>query len=365
VSGSAACTGCGGPLSAGQRFCRRCGTAVAAPAEAAPPTPGSSTGCPQCGHALVPNARFCRGCGAALTPDAADARPSRELASPDEALSPATDPERFRATMPEVGMPELGPQPPAAPRPGRGRAGAPRPGSVTRGDEPATPWTPLAPPRGGARSSPDPSPGAAPSSARQSRVRRLTAVLVVGALVVAGGVLAGRALSGKGATPDTPLPSISRDAMTRQIRTMFRDYHQSLAHGRLDHAFSLMSERKRQDVLDDDLLDEWKQDGASFGKQIEPSRLQVKIVATDAKAGIAAVRISGMPYHDPASLCKTWSGVTWVKYEHGAFHYDPGYSTTTAREAEWKPRALETFGFAASRRPSPDDVARVRSACGS
>jgi hypothetical protein len=335
VSGAAACTGCGGPLSAGQRFCRRCGTPVASAAGSAPPAgspPASSTGCPKCGHALVPNARFCRGCGAALTPDAAVARPSRELASPDGALSPATDPERFRATMPEIEMP---------------------------------------PPRRAARPSPDSPPGGAPSPPRPPRpprglrARRLAAALVAGALVVAGGVLVGSALSGKGATPDTPLPSISRAEMTRRIRTMFRDYHQSLADGRLDHAFSLISERKQQSVRDGDGLDAWKRFGASFGRQIDPSHLQVSIVETDREAGVAGVRISGMPYRDPASPCTTWSGVTWVKYEHGAFHYDPGYSTTRERRITWEPRQLETLGFAATRRPSTADAARVRSACGS
>jgi hypothetical protein len=276
----------------------------------------------------------------ALTPDAAHARPSRELASPDAALSPATDPERFRATMPEVGLPKIG----------RPEFGPPPPS-----------------PRPGARSSPDPSTGAAPSppSQRSVRARRLTAALVAAALVVAGGVLAGRALSGDGVTPDTPLPQISRDEMTGQIRTALRDYHQSLADGRLDHAFSLMSERKQQDVRDGDGLDAWKTYRASFGNQIEPSGLRVKIVETDPKAGIAAVRVSGMPYHDSASLCKTWSGVTWVKYEHGGFHYDPGYSTTNERRGEWELRKLDTLGVAASSRPDPGQEARVRSACGS
>jgi hypothetical protein len=197
------------------------------------------------------------------------------------------------------------------------------------------------------------------------RARRLTAALVVAALVVAGGVLAGRALSGGSGTPDAPLPPISRDEMTRQIRAMFRDYHGSLRDGRLDHAFSLMSERKQRDVRDGDGLGAWKRFGASFGQQIEPSRLQVRIVETDAQAGIAGVRVSAMPYDNPASPCKTWSGVTWAKYEHGGFHYDPGYTTTRERRITWEPLRLQTLGVAASSRPDPGEAARVRGACGS
>jgi hypothetical protein len=310
MSEVAACSGCDAPLSEGQRFCRRCGTPVAAAAAPtpAPPRPASSTGCPTCGHALVPNARFCRGCGAALTTAAAAARPSREQPSP--VASPrllGTDPERWRPTQAEIERPA--PPPPAARAP---PAIAPRP----------------TPPR---------------PSATRVRARQLTAVVVLAALVVAGGMLVGGALSGGGGSA---LPSVSRAEMTRQIRAMLVDYHQALVDRRLDDAFTLISDRKQQEAREEQGgLAEWRKVRAAFGRHIDPSGLRVRIEDADAKTGDVQVAISGMPYDSPSSDCKTWSGLTWVRYEHGAFRYDPGYGTTPERRSEWEPRRTELLGW--------------------
>jgi hypothetical protein len=51
-----------------------------------------------------------------------------------------------------------------------------------------------------------------------------------------------------------------------------------------------------------------------------------------------------MKWNKPGAPCSEWSGITWVKYEEGAWRYDPGYSTSPEREAEWKSRYAELLG---------------------
>ena len=65
---------------------------------------------------------------------------------------------------------------------------------------------------------------------------------------------------------------------------------------------------------------------------------------TEPNEGVAQVDITGMSWSKPGASCTEWSGITWVKYEDGAWKYDPGYSTTPQREREWKPRYAELLG---------------------
>lgn len=77
---------------------------------------------------------------------------------------------------------------------------------------------------------------------------------------------------------------------------------------------------------------------------LDPSALVVEIDYADRLTGVVRVKLSGMTYTNPSSSCSTWSGITWVKYEGGAFHYDPGYSTTPQRTRDWKAREPKLLG---------------------
>jgi hypothetical protein len=64
----------------------------------------------------------------------------------------------------------------------------------------------------------------------------------------------------------------------------------------------------------------------------------------DPATGVVQVRVTGMGWSAPYRHCRTWSGITWVKYEGGQWKYDPGYSTTRERKREWKSRYAELLG---------------------
>ena len=89
------CANCGGRIEAGGKFCRHCGSPVAAaPVEPPPPTrlasthplPGETTRyCMTCGGAVAANQSRCDTCGAALAAPAASGPPKTRLAEPIEA----------------------------------------------------------------------------------------------------------------------------------------------------------------------------------------------------------------------------------------------------------------------------------------
>ena len=54
--------------------------------------------------------------------------------------------------------------------------------------------------------------------------------------------------------------------------------------------------------------------------------------------------VTGMRWLKPNARCSQWSGLTWMKYESGDWLYDPGYSTTPERTAEWESRYSELLG---------------------
>jgi hypothetical protein len=70
----------------------------------------------------------------------------------------------------------------------------------------------------------------------------------------------------------------------------------------------------------------------------------VRFIEGDRASGVATVHVGGMAWSAPGANCTEWSGITWVKYEHGAWRYDPGYSTTAARKRKWKSRYGELLG---------------------
>jgi hypothetical protein len=360
----ATCASCDAPLSEGQRFCRHCG----APAGAAAPKPTSpkpqppksalpkaapapaavaATSCPSCGHPVASGARFCRGCGSAL---AASAVADRGAVASGR-REPAGD----------------APDPPAAP-----------PGALVETvyehevlPTPASGRPPLAPPRVGSRSPaarmpppeapvrvvterPQPRPSPRPPSlappSRRVKLLRLSVAALVLVAIVAGLVFAATKLlgggddasAGSGEVADTPLPAISDTQLRRQIRDVMFEYHQKLKAGDDDGAFAMLSARKQKSLSGSG----WKDRQAEVGRYIQPSGLRVTIKHKEPAAGVVQVRLTGMRYPRPNARCRTFSGLTWVKYENGAFHYDPGYVTTPQRERAWKNREAELLGGA-------------------
>lgn len=306
------CSNCDAPLIDGHRFCRVCGVRVESTRRRPPQADPVTDGCPSCGRAPASHERYCRMCGAALRA-AADARPSRDVpnALPDSATAP---------------MPRRAPV------------------AHTQRIAPAV-SAPEAAPHG-------------PSNPRAKRVR-LTLLAAGAAALLGCGVFAGLTLFGSddggartdgnpgadnGAKPSL-LPSISEAEMAQQVRDLFVNYYANVADDDIDTAFHMLSSRKQNAALRRSGLDAWMEAQAGFTRYLDPSGLSVAVEYADPATGVVRVHLSGMTYTDPSSSCSTWSGITWVKYEQSAFHYDPGYSTTPQRTRDWKSRESELLGI--------------------
>ncbi len=131
-------------------------------------------------------------------------------------------------------------------------------------------------------------------------------------------------------------PPQSRGRMASDIRTTIRDYHLALVYGQYERAWRLLSARKRRQALHEDGYRQWRRAQGSLAPYLEPDGIRVRVVALE-NDGVARVDVRGMGWYAPSSPCSEWGGLTWAKYERGGWYYDPGYSTTPARERRWKP----------------------------
>jgi hypothetical protein len=132
--------------------------------------------------------------------------------------------------------------------------------------------------------------------------------------------------------------------MRRQIRTMLRDWHEDVVDGDMSAAWDLLTARKRAQSLQKYGYAGWERNQASLRRYLDPSGLDVTVLDVDPATRVATVDVTGMSWSKPGARCGEWSGITWVRWEQGGWHYDPGYSTTPEREREWKPRFSELLG---------------------
>jgi hypothetical protein len=109
------------------------------------------------------------------------------------------------------------------------------------------------------------------------------------------------------------------------------------------HAWRLLSSRKRQQALQEGGYGKWSAAQASLAPYLAPDGIRVRIVALEG-GGVARVDVRGMRWYQPGASCSEWGGLTWAKYEGGAWRYDPGYSTTPARERSWEDHYEKLMG---------------------
>ncbi|HET8863288.1 MAG TPA: hypothetical protein VFM94_08570 [Solirubrobacterales bacterium] len=138
-------------------------------------------------------------------------------------------------------------------------------------------------------------------------------------------------------------PVESRSQMTRGIHQVLLAYHREVVNGEFQRAWQLLSKRKQAQALREDGYAKWREAQATLTPYLEPEGMGVRIVSLEGD-GVARVDVHGMGWYAPGASCSEWSGLTWVKYERDAWYYDPGYSTTPAREREWKPRFDQLLG---------------------
>lgn len=138
-------------------------------------------------------------------------------------------------------------------------------------------------------------------------------------------------------------PVEPRQQMSRGVRQVLLGYHQAVVNGEFQRAWRLLSKRKQVQALREDGYAKWREAQATLTPYLEPGGVGVQIVSLEG-GGVARVDVGGMGWYAPGSSCSEWSGITWVKYERGDWYYDPGYSTTAAREREWKSRFDKLLG---------------------
>jgi hypothetical protein len=130
-------------------------------------------------------------------------------------------------------------------------------------------------------------------------------------------------------------PQQSRGQMSTQILKVLLGYHEAVVYGEFQRAWGLLTARKRRQALREEGYAKWREAQASLSPYLEPQGMQMGIVALEGD-GVARVDVSGMGWSAPGASCSEWNGLTWARWEGGAWRYDPGYSTTPRRESEWK-----------------------------
>lgn len=125
-----------------------------------------------------------------------------------------------------------------------------------------------------------------------------------------------------------------------EIEQLLTEHHQDIVDGDYRGAWDLMTKRKQVQKLHEEGFARWAQDqGRILAPYLIPSGLHVEFADYDRSTGVARVLVTGMGWTKRPDTCGgRYEGLTWVKYENGAWRYDPGYSTTTDRERHWSTR---------------------------
>jgi hypothetical protein len=145
-------------------------------------------------------------------------------------------------------------------------------------------------------------------------------------------------------TGEGVLPGVSSEQMQSEIQQMLLTWHEDIVHSNYHAAWAMLSHRKQVQDEREYGYSTWVKNQSTLNPYLNPSGLQVSIEKTEPNEGVARVNLTGMSWDKPGASCTEWSGITWVKYEDGAWKYDPGYSTTPQRDREWKPRFAELLG---------------------
>lgn len=139
------------------------------------------------------------------------------------------------------------------------------------------------------------------------------------------------------------VPEVSRSQMNSETRGVIAGYHEAVVEEDFQRAWQLLTPRKREQALEEGSYEDWRAAQASLTPYLYPYDVRTHIVALEGD-GVARVDVSGMTWSAPGASCSEWSGLTWVRYERGAWYYDPGYSTTPRREREWEDRYGQLMG---------------------
>lgn len=373
-----ACDSCGAAVSAGAAFCRSCGASVAREEPTPAADPAASHVCVGCGLPITDATRFCRSCGtdqlSQPRPDASTERLHAEYASAPAAAGAGAAPQARAPTAScEVcGGPVRGSERLCRSCDELQYAAEPVPAPAAAAHVPGMPPASTAPPR---------APNGDTTRSRKIGLLGLVVavVLVFGAaggaaayfafLKPDGGDRSAKISSGSIGPPDGgdqagddrgvttatdapprggsgALPPVSRSEMESDITRLLSTFHQAIVEERFEHAWDLLSDRKRAQVQREEGFASWRRAQASLTPHLDPDNLSATIEQLQTDDAGARVMVRGMEWSKPGSSCSEWSGLTWVKYENGQWRYDPGYSTTPERQRAWKDRYEQLLGAA-------------------
>lgn len=138
-------------------------------------------------------------------------------------------------------------------------------------------------------------------------------------------------------------PEVSRSQMNEEITSLLEGYHEDVVEEDFQGAWATLSPRKRRQYLREYGYQKWASAQASLSPYLDPYGLEANVVSLESE-GVARVDVMGMGWSKAGAPCSEWSGLTWAKYEGDEWAYDPGYSTTSARRATWRPRSARLLG---------------------
>lgn len=133
------------------------------------------------------------------------------------------------------------------------------------------------------------------------------------------------------------LPDVSEPEMADAITDVIRTHHELLIDGSYRAAFDLLSTRKQRQLERETGFSGWQANQADLRNHLTGlDRLTARIESLDRRHGVATVSITGPELHLPNNRCGSrYEGITWATFEDGAWRYEPGYSTTPQRRAQW------------------------------
>ncbi|MEV4422679.1 RING finger protein [Patulibacter sp. NPDC049589] len=138
---------------------------------------------------------------------------------------------------------------------------------------------------------------------------------------------------------DGALPNVSRAEMSAEVTTLLRDFHEAIVDGDYRTAWGLLSDRRRAYEEADAGYDGWTRNQQTVANGIgNPRSIRARVVSVDRADSSVQVDVSGPSYSGGG--CSSFRGRTWARYEHGAWHYDPGYAIA-GRRTVWEPRKSE------------------------
>ena len=291
-------------------------------------TPEGQSFCSKCGKPFASDASFCRNCGARRAPGASAASPPPP--------PPAEEAPTQTIPAPQA-SPRVPPPPPPPPSPER------KSGSWTKPVLLATLAGLLV---GGAVAAAILLLGGDDSNSASGPAPGSAATVPVGET---GGSSSGEATSGEATSGEADpaaggeFPSEDRAQMASEIQSVLLAFHEDIVSERFRDAWRLQSARKRAQYLREQGYQQWLKNQRTLVPYLSPAGLTARVNGLEDE-GVARVLLTGMGWSDPDASCSEWSGLTWVKYEGGAWAYDPGYSTTPEREQAWQPRYSELLG---------------------